>query len=250
MSVCGRALALLNVAGPALALLLWTAAPAVAWQDAADDGTAEGVDPGLGGGATNPQLEGKTIIRVEEDWLIDIGVTDENSSAPEIVTVFGPSDPNYGLHAVFEMNHSTYPSFVRGGMQIQSWMGNALLNAKRHSNGAELLTTVERIQYTCVTRISYSRTILEIKNGNSVTYGNFGGDGSLRLRLWTSRSNLNTYDPERSIAHSRVTFGANRVNRFLRTEVRYYADDGTVVTDTTDRYVHQLADASEQPINP
>jgi hypothetical protein len=145
------------------------------------------------------------------------------------------------------MNHSTYPDFVKGGMQLQSWWGGWFLAARRHSNGAELLTTVERIQYTCVTRISSSRIFMEINNGDSVTYGHFGGDGSLRVRLWSGRSDLNNYNPNHSINHSRVTFGANRVNRFLRTEIRFYATDGTVITDETDRYVHQLAEANQGP---
>ena len=217
--------------------------------DGADEATADGSDPGLGSGSD--RFEGEKIVRVEEDWLIDIAVTDNNNSAPEVCTVFGPGDPYTGLHSVFEMNHCTYPDFARGGMQLQSWWGNWFLSAKRHYNQSELHTTVERIQYTCVTRINDNRLTMEITNGDSVTYGSFGGEGWLRVRLWTHRDRLNGYNPDNSIQHSRVTFGANRVNRFLRTEIRYYTDDGDVIVDEADTYVHQLASANESaaPIN-
>jgi hypothetical protein len=229
--------------------MLASATTACAWQEPADT-EADGSDPGLGTAPGTIDFGSETIVRVEEDWLLDVGVTDENCSAPEIVTVFGPGDPNQGLHAVLEMNHSTYPTFVRGGMQLQCWWGGWFLGSKRHFNAAELLTTVERIQFTCVTKIADGRLTLEVKNGESVTWGTFGGDGSLRLRLWSDRHTLNSYNPNHSLTHSRVTFGANRVNRYLRTEIRYYTADGDVITDGTDCYVHQLAESNATPINP
>lgn len=196
---------------------------------------------------------GETIMRVEEDWVIDIGLADGVNTAPEIVTVFGPQDPNYGTHAVFEMNHATYPSFDRGGMQIQAWHANWLLGSKRHTNVSELQTVVERIKYTCVTRLNNADdwVRLEIINGDSITFGTFGGDGSLKLWVWTEKNSLNDYDADSSLTHSRVTFGANRVNQFFRDEIRYYTADGDVITDSEDKYVHKLveADVGPDPIN-
>lgn len=199
------------------------------------------------------QLEGKTVIKVEEDWVVDVGLADDISSAPEIVTVFGPDNPNAGLHAVFEMNHVTQPEFSRGGMQIQCWSGEALLGYKRHPNQSELLTVVERIQYTCRTSLDRDRNILrlEVRNGSSVTYGTFGGR-ELRLSLYSTRDDLNNYDANASIVHSRVTFGANRVNRFLRAEIRYYTSEGEIIVDGEDQVVHQLVEAEigPPPVNP
>jgi hypothetical protein len=202
--------------------------------------------------ATDP-FPGEIIMRVEEDWVIDVGLADGVNTAPEIVTVFGPSNPNYGTHAVFEMNHATYPDFDRGGMQIQAWHANWLLGSKRHTDVSELLTVVERIKYTCTTRLKADDdwVRLEVKNGESVTYGNFGGDGSLKLYVWTEKDSLNDYDAESSLIHSRVTFGANRVNQFFRDEIRYYTADGDVITDSEDKYIHKLveADVGPDPVN-
>ena len=144
-------------------------------------------DPGQVSYNVIEALQGKTVVRIEEDFIIDIAVTDSHNTAPEIVTVFGTSDPTVGLHAVFEMNHSTYPTFVDGGMQIQGWHGGYFLRARRHPNFAALATTVERITYTCRTRLNYGRLEMEVINGQSVTWGAFGGDGRLRIRLASSR---------------------------------------------------------------
>jgi hypothetical protein len=211
----------------------------------------DGTDNGTNSGSVSPLLEGKTIVRVEEDWLVDIAFTNDNSTAPEIVTVFGPDDPDTGLHAVFELNHGTYPTFVKGGMQIQSWRGGWFITARQHPSAAELSTTVERLRYTCVTRVAPGRIVLEVINGDSLTFGQFGHDRSLRLRLQSQRPNLNTYHANYSVRHSRVTFGANRVNQFVRTEIRYHTDTGEVIVDPTDVYVHRLveADAGPSPVN-
>lgn len=249
MTLCFRAPRLLQLWSLCLAAIL-CAAPAYGWQTEEEEGP-DGIDP------TELQPDGtidfgeEVIVRVEEDWLLDIAVTDQNSTAPEIVTTFGPHNPYTGLHAVFEMNHTTYPSFQKGGMQMQAWWGPWFIGSKRHPNSSEMLTTVERVQYTACTRVANNVVTMEIKNGDSITYGTFGGDRYLRLRLWTNVQNLNNYHPQSSIAHSRVTFGANRVNRFLRTEIRYYTADGDVITDETDTYVHQLvaADQGPAPIN-
>jgi hypothetical protein len=207
----------------------------------------DGTDNGTNSGSVSALLEGKTIVRVEEDWLVDIAFTNDNSTAPEIVTVFGPDDPDSGLHAVFELNHGTYPTFTKGGMQIQSWLGGWFIAAKQHPNLAELSTTVERIRYTCVTRVAPGRIVLDVINGDSLTFGQFGNDRSLRLRLQSHRPNLNTYNANHSIRHSRVTFGANRVNQFVRTEIRYHTDTGEIIVDPTDVYVHRLVEADEGP---
>ena len=45
-----------------------------------------------------------------------------------------------------------------------------------------------------------------------------------------------------------MSYGANRVNRFVRTEVRYYTADGLHHTDSTERVVHMLAEADNAPV--
>ena len=106
-----------------LSLGLAAASPAFGWQEPEDDGGAEGTDGGVVSTDVHIDIGDKTINKVEEDWLVDVAVTDERSTAPEIVTVFGPADPYLGLHAVYELNHSTYPEFIKGGMQLQCWWG-------------------------------------------------------------------------------------------------------------------------------
>lgn len=184
------------------------------------------------------------ILRVEEDWEVVVADPEPENDLPQIVTVFGPTDAAFGTHTVFELNHGTLPDYTQGGMQLQVWWSNALVGYKAQFAPVELHVVGEVITYTTVTRLNRSENILtmEVVNGHSVTHGNFGsGDGLLRLRMYTFRDHLNPYNPNNSIAYSRVTYGANKVNRFVRKAIRFYDEDGLYCEDNTRTYVHRLA---------
>lgn len=190
------------------------------------------------------------IIKIEEDWELVIATPDPQADCPQIVTVFGPTNPNFGTHTVFELNHGTLPSYSEGGMQLQVWTGNLLVGYRSQFSPTELRYTGETVRYTtrCEIRKSdynydgyWNRLRMEVVNGTSTTWGEFGGSTSLRISLWTSRDDLNPFDPNHSLTHSRVTFGANRVNRFCRKAIRLYTAEGLYASDNTTYYVHRLA---------
>ena len=141
------------------------------------------------------------------------------------------------------------PSFTEGGMQVQVWWGDYLVGYKRQFAPTEFNVAIEEVTYTSVTEVQNAKLNLYVSNGNSVTFGTFGDSGttSLKIQLDTARSNLNDFDATNSTRNSRVTYGANRVNKFVRTEVRYYTDAGLYYTDSNAVVVHELADASSAP---
>ncbi len=198
----------------------------------------------------NP-LAGVDIAKIEEDWLLDIADPEANADCPQVVTVFGPADPSCGTHAIFEMNHGTQPEFSEGGMQLQAWHSDYLVGYRSQFAPAEFDVAIERITFTTLTRVRENWLKLAIINGESLTWGNFGGTSSLRIDMTTWRENLNDWDAQHSIAHSRVSYGANRVNKFLRTEIRYYTRvDGQYqlhYTDETDTYIHRLVEDQYAP---
>lgn len=189
-------------------------------------------------GVTTQLDSAPPIFRVEEDWEILIEDPDPNLDIPQIVTVFGPSDAAFGTHTVFELNHGTLPDFGEGGMQLQVWWQDALVGYRRQRSPTELYVSNEVIRFTTVTALKNHILEMAVINGVSETFGEFGNTGGLTLQLYSSRDNLNPYDPENSIRYSRVTFGANRVRYFKRAAIRFYAEDGLYLSDTTPQYVH------------
>lgn len=180
------------------------------------------------------------IIRVEEDWELAVAAPDAEADVPQVVCVFGPADPDTDTHAVFELNHSSLPSFSDGGLQLQCWYYDRVLAYRNSDHNGEMEASVDYVTYTTVTELHDDHMHLEIVNGNSITWGEFGGGHNLRILLYTWRNNLNNYNADHSIEHSRVAFGANRVNRFVRREVRFYTATGLHHKIEEDTYVHQL----------
>ncbi len=193
-------------------------------------------------------LAGVNIMRVEEDWVLDIADPDPAADCPQISTVFGPSDPALGIYCLFELNHGTVPEYFKGGMQLQVWWQDALVGYQRQFAPTQLSLAIERITYTTVTRIDINGDLdMFVKNGKSLTWGDFGESASLWIEVPTYLTNLNNYNPANSVQHSKVGYGANRVNNFVRTEVRYYTVDGLHYTDSTDAVIHHLVGSEDAP---
>jgi len=78
----------------------------------------------------------------------------------------------------------------------------------------------------------------EIVNGNSVTWGQFGGQGYLKSVTPTNLENFNGYRPSVSVDNSGVGYAGNRVRSLTLKAVRVYTDTGDVFTDSAIKTVY------------
>lgn len=189
------------------------------------------------GGA--PLLASDPVIRVEEDWRVEISMPDPDDHAPQIINVMSPLPSLDWVHVVFELNHSTLPDYLEGGMQLQRWFGEYPLNYRNFPTCDLLHHSEETITYTLSMEVEAGKLTFEVENGNSETWGTFGGQGYLKHSEPTILSNLDLYDATGSVVNSRIGYASHRVTRFVLTEVRYYSALGLVATDETDRVVHE-----------
>jgi hypothetical protein len=77
----------------------------------------------------------------------------------------------------------------------------------------------------------------EIVKGNSVAWGQFGGQGNLKATVSTTLSDLSGYRPEVSTANSGIGFAGNRVQSLTLKAVRLLRSTGDQVVDTQPRVV-------------
>lgn len=182
--------------------------------------------------------DSQPVTRIEEDWRLVIGTPNEREHAPQIVTVLSPSGDTRGLHAVFELNHSTLPEYLPGGMQLQAWSRDYLIGYRQHSKFHLLATPEETIKFTSSMTVDDGTLTFKIVNGTSQTWGAFGGT-SLKLSRTTTLNQFDAYQPELSVRNSSVGFASHRVRELVLTEVRYYSDDEQLRKDTTVRVVHR-----------
>jgi hypothetical protein len=171
-----------------------------------------------------------TIVRVEEDWELVVGTPDIDSDAPQVTCVISPTGSVGSLYAAFDLNHQTLPSFVAGGLQLQTWDGETALGHRKFPVDAVITEPGETIRWTQSIEVVEGGVIFEITNGSSTAWGEFGAA--------TTLGRLNAYDPAVSVANSGVGYGGNRVESLVLRRVRLVTSEGEILEDTTPRVVH------------
>jgi hypothetical protein len=184
-------------------------------------------------------LKAQSVKKVEEDWELVLNEPSPELAAPQVTCSISPFDHFDGVHAALELNHGTLPGYSAGGLQLQAWNGETWLTVRDYEN-TTLQNSGEVVTWTTRMALYDGDLIFRVLNGNSTTWGAFGGTGSFKLSLSSSLSNLSGYSPDLSASHSGIGFGSQRVQSLKLKKVRYYDDDGDLILeDTTPRVVHQ-----------
>jgi hypothetical protein len=153
--------------------------------------------------------------------------------------VTSPIGDTSGVFAVFTLNHRTLPDYSAGGMQLQVWNGATPLASKSHARDELLATGPETIQWTQQVQVDNGSLVFEILSGSSTTWGEFGGQGNLRVSVETTLDNLNGYSPQVSKAHSGISYANNRVNSLTLKRVRGYSESDLIIEDNQPKVVFQ-----------
>jgi hypothetical protein len=101
-------------------------------------------------------------------------------------------------------------------------------------------TVAETITWSQALITDGSELTFEVFDGVSETWGSFGRD--MRITSAAEVTNLNQYNPEVTITNSCVTYGSNRVDEMVITQVRYYTSIGLVYVDPVPKVVYMLGD--------
>jgi len=188
----------------------------------------------LAAGQSAPQ-----VVRVEEQWKLVVTTPDPDSSGPQVTTVISPVGNVAGIHAAFELNQQSLPEFTPGGLQLQVWNNELPLAYRQFPSPVVMATADEQVTWTQSLALADGKLTFEIRDGQSTSWGNFGGQGYLKATVYTQLENLNQYDPAVSVANSGVGYAANRVQSLVLTGVRLTLSTGEVLEDNTTRVVHQ-----------
>jgi hypothetical protein len=180
------------------------------------------------------------VVRVEEDWELVVATPDPGSVGPQVTCILSPVAHVDAIFVAVEVNHQSSPSFVPGGVQLQVWSGESLLNTRKFPNSAVMSTTGETVRWTTSMQMDGDNVNFAVVNGTSSTWGNFGGQGYLTATVDAGVSNLNGYSTDVSVANSGPGYAGNRVQSLVLKRVRRHLSNGQVQLDDTPRVVHQL----------
>jgi hypothetical protein len=190
--------------------------------------------PAADGGA-GPFAE--PVIRVEEDWKLVLNQPDGSVDSPQFHTIMSPYADVDSFYAQVLWNYRETPNFTAGGVQLQSYEGESLIRRRSMEYG-QLSTTAETVTWTQSLSTDGVALTFDVSNGQSTTWGTFGKD--MRISSDANLPDLSGYSADVSAQESCVTYGGNRVNSLVITEVRYYGEGGLLGVDNTPRVVFQL----------
>ncbi len=181
------------------------------------------------------------IIMVEEDWRLVLNEPGEQINAPQFHTGVGPDWDPSGTYAQLLWNYREDPEYAPGGVQLEGWANDeriqlASVGDTPLSNFAETITWTQRLG------VDGQQLTFQIMNGQSTSWGSFGPNMTVQMSYATAH--LNQYSPLVSRWRSGVTYGLNRVNSLVITEVRRYTASGLYSRDTTPIVIFQQASGS------
>lgn len=177
--------------------------------------------------ATLTWAESQRVISVEEQWELHVTQPDTDRSAPQTTMVISPTGDISGLHFLVTLNHATVPNYAAGGVQVQQWNGDELIDSETVHQGTVLDQSEEVIRWSQRLDLKDGHLSFQVRDGHSDTWGDFGGD-ELRLRVDSSLSSLNQYRPGVSLTESQVNYAENRVGSLTLMKLIWVTEDGQV----------------------
>jgi hypothetical protein len=168
------------------------------------------------------------ILSIEEHWSLTVGEPAPDRSSPQASMVMSPSGNLDGQYFLFTLNHHTVPQYEPGGMQVQLWDGDAVVDEQVGTAEGPLSIPNEEIRW--VERLELDGTSLkfEVLDGSSQTWGSFGGTGILNLTAPTTLTDLNGYRPAVSLTESEVGYAGNRVVSLTLDKLVWRTEDGQI----------------------
>lgn len=172
--------------------------------------------------------------RIEEDWELQLQQPDPATNSPQLSIYLTPDAEQPSHYFQLQLNHAADANFSGGGFRVSAARNDEVIDEARSESRVILNHPEETIRWTNVMASMNGEILFAIKNGTSVSWGEFGGPEYL-LRIPAEEiSDLRRYTPRRSAADVDVGFGKNRVQALKLLRVRAYRTDGSVVTLETD----------------
>jgi hypothetical protein len=188
--------------------------------------------------SASAQSTGRTLVRVEEDWVALIGEPDAATSSPQIMNFISPIQSTEGIFGLVQVNHRGAPDFQDGGLQVQGWVGLWLSGSSDATRYAKLNRNADNLRYTVAMEKVSNGIKFQLLNGRSRTWGRFA-QTPVSVVVTVNEPSLEDYSPEFSVANTNVNLGAHRVEILYMTATRFRYSDDSTVTDNTDRVIHR-----------
>src|SRR4029078_4857764 len=122
------------------------------------------------------------VVQIEEQWELSIGAPDAGRSAPQATMVMSPTGNLDSTYFLFTLNCRNFPSYQQGGVQVQRWEGgDSVANSGRGTVDEPLSQAEATVPRTQRVTLHDGQVTFEVVDGSCNSWGQFGGNGSLKL---------------------------------------------------------------------
>ena len=166
------------------------------------------------------------IIRVEEEWSVELGEPNQIKNAPQISMIMSPFSDLTEDYYLFQLNYRSKPEFVEGGLQVQHWHGDEIIQENSSPLEESLNSDSEVVKWTQRMSVNNGTVTFEVVDGQSTTWGHFGGEGYLKSVVQTGHQNLDSYRPAVSITESGIGYAGNRIASLTLQRITWYFSNG------------------------
>ena len=170
----------------------------------------------------------QNVVRVEEDWALQVVDPDQQLDSPQITTAMMPLGPNSSTIFFLDINHGSAPNYSAGGLQLRIDQNGEASESKRLSAGEKLSHASETIKWTQVAIQQGNQVKFGIISGQSQTWNYFGGAESFIDAAVISGS-LDAYRHSDSLSNSGAVYAGNRVTSLILLRVRLFNSLGQTV---------------------
>ena len=177
-------------------------------------------------------LSATQVTKVEETW--ELVVTDPSviRNAPQVTMVMSPLAHTQSDFFIFTLNHKAEPVYVAGGMQVCRYHGESLAAHQNGPKNGAIHVPMETISWTQTMALDAGTITFEVSDGNSGSWGEFGGQGYLKSSVAAPPGGLDGYQPKISTGESEIGFAGNRVTSLTLKTVKWTLSDGSTFTLT------------------
>jgi hypothetical protein len=184
------------------------------------------------------------IVGIRTDWEIQFSKLNRKTTTPQIIAVLSPDGTVNGDYMILELNHSSLPSYSKGGLQIQIWNYDQEQTwSDVYFAGTECQTDTERIRFTMEMKLvddvnsqTGKRLWFRVLGFKSDTWGKI--DTFREFGIATQLTSLNAFSANQCITESGINAGASQVDYMKIDRVDYLYKSGSTDGDSTDVSVY------------
>lgn len=166
------------------------------------------------------------FVRIEEDWELQVLHPDAQLDAPQVTIAQLPGGYSHDLLLQLSVNYGASPSFSRGGYQLRAALGDTEISRSRQLENEVLTIPSETLTWTLFIQEDPQGLYFGVINGQSQSWGAFGGEAIFVPYSASGLTSLAAYHPQNSVNNSEISYAANRVGKLRLTKVRAYSAQG------------------------